>query len=83
MLQLLEKSWSRPQTSQLQKLQCTKIEKGPQCIHYHHPSLHKSNTVNIGVASLHENEEVMLPAQVSLIRQEAADSVGLKEQGSR
>ena len=40
---------------------CTKIEKGVQCTHYHHPLLHKSNTVNIGVASLHENEEAMLP----------------------
>ena len=40
---------------------CTKIEKGVQCTHYHHPLLHKSNTVNIGVASLQENEEAMFP----------------------
>ena len=37
------------------------MEKGAQCTHYHHPLLHKSNTVNISVASLHENEEAMLP----------------------
>ena len=66
-----------------------------------HPLLHKSSTINIGVASLHENEEAMLPvtsadifgpnslckhgnilfnsgAQVSLIRQETADTPGLK-----
>ena len=66
-----------------------------------HLLLQKSNTVNIGVASLHENEEAMLSvtsthtfgsnylrkrgnvlfdssAQVSLIRQETADSLGLK-----
>ena len=77
------------------------MEKGAQCIHYQHPLLHKSNTVNSGVASLHENEEAMLSvtsadifgsnnlrkrenvlfdsgAQVSLIRPEAADSLGLK-----
>ena len=64
--------------------------------------LHKSNAVNIGVASLHENEEVILPvtsadifgcnilrkrgnvlfdsgAQISLIRQETADSLGIRE----
>ena len=80
---------------------CTKMEKGVQCTHCHHPLLHKSNTVSIGVASLHENEEAMLPvtstdlfgsnnlrkrgnvlfdsgAQVSLIRQETADYLGLK-----
>ena len=81
--------------------QCTKTENGVQCTYYHHPLLHKSNAVNIGVASLHENEEAMLPvtsadifgcnnlrkrgnvlfdsgAQVSLIRQETADSLGLR-----
>jgi hypothetical protein len=81
--------------------QCTKTERGIECSHYHHPLLHKNNAVNIGVASLHENEEAMLPvtsaeifgpnhirkrgnvlfdsgAQVSLIRQETADSLGLK-----
>ncbi|XP_028411085.1 uncharacterized protein LOC114533686 [Dendronephthya gigantea] len=41
--------------------QCIKTENGEQCAHYHHPLLHKSNTVNIGIASLHENEEAMLP----------------------
>ena len=84
-----------------QRRLCTKIEKGVQCTYYHHPLLHKSNTVNIGVASLHENEEAILPvtsadlfgsnnlrkrgnvqfdsgAQVSLIRQETADCLGLK-----
>ena len=73
-----------------------------QCTYYHHPLLHKSNAVNIGVASLHENEEVILPvtsadifgcnnlrkrgnvlfdsgAQISLIRQETADSLGIRE----
>ena len=40
---------------------CNKIEKGVQCTHYHHTLLHRSNIVNIGVASLHENEEAMLP----------------------
>ena len=81
--------------------QCAKTEKGVQCTYYHHPLLHKSNAVNICVASLHENVEAMLPvtsadifgsnnlrkrgnvlfdsgAQVSLIRQETADSLGLK-----
>ena len=81
--------------------QCTKTENGVQCTYYHHPLLHKSNAVNIGVASLHENEEAMLPvtsadifgsnnlrkrgnvlfdsgAQISLIRQETADSLGLR-----
>ena len=81
--------------------QCTKTENGVQCTYYHHPLLHKSNAVNIGVASLHENEEAMLPitsadifgcnnlrkrgnvmfdsgAQASLIRQETADSLGLR-----
>ena len=88
---MFEKSWSRAQTT----------ENGVQCTYYHHPLLHKSNTVNIGVASLHENEEALLPvtsadiyscnnlqkrgnllfdsgAQISLIRQETADSLGLR-----
>ena len=36
---------------------------------YHYPLLHKSNTVNIGVASLHENKEAMLllPQQIYLV----------------
>ena len=83
------------------KRQCTKSENGNQCTSFHHPLLHKSNNVNIGVASLSKSHESMLPvitanifgpeniqkranvlfdsgAQISLIRQETADCLGLK-----
>ena len=83
------------------KRQCTKSENGIQCTLFHHPLLHKSNNVNIGVASLSKSHESMLPvitanifgpeniqkrvnvlfdsgAQVSLIRQQTADCLGLK-----
>ena len=53
----------RRQANCKRRRQCTKTEKGVQCTYYYHPLLHKSNAVNIyiGVASLYENEEAMLP----------------------
>ena len=83
------------------KRQCTKSENGIQCASFHHPLLHKSNNVNIGVASLSKSHESILPvitanifgsenvqkranvlfdsgAQISLIRQQTADCLGLK-----
>ena len=69
---------------------------------FHHPCFHKSTALNIGVASLSEPHETLLPvitckiygqngfqkqsntlldsgAQVSLIREETAAALGLKE----
>ncbi len=43
------------------KRQCTKSENGIQCTSFHHPLLHKSNNVNIGVASLSKSHESILP----------------------
>ncbi len=83
------------------KRQCTESENGIQCASFHHPLLHKSNNVNIGVASLSKSHESILPvitanifgpenvqkranvlfdsgAQISLIRQQTADCLGLK-----
>ena len=83
------------------KRQCTKSKNGIQCTSFHHPLLHKSNSVNIGVASLSKSHESMLPvitanifgpksiqkranvlfdsgAQISFIRQETANCLGLK-----
>ena len=80
---------------------CTKTENGKECPHYHHPLLHKSIVVKIGVASLSNPQETLLPvitctiygqngfqkqgntlldsgAQVSLIREETAATLGLK-----
>jgi hypothetical protein len=41
--------------------QCTISENGTQCTAFHHPLLHKNNNVNVGVASLSNNHESMLP----------------------
>ena len=43
------------------KRQCTKSENGIQCTSFHHPLLHKSNNVIIGVALLSKRHESMLP----------------------
>ncbi len=82
------------------KKQCTKVEKGNQCTSTHHPLLHKPKAENIGVASLSDQNDSMLPviaanicgsngvhksgnvlfdsgAQISLIRKETADNLGL------
>ena len=80
---------------------CTKQENGTQCEHFHHPLLHKSNVVKIGVAAVPSDQGALLPvmsaiiygqneiqkngnilldtgAQVSLIRFDTAESLGLK-----
>ncbi|CAB4014721.1 Hypothetical predicted protein, partial [Paramuricea clavata] len=41
--------------------QCTKVERGNQCTSTHHPLLHKSRTTHVGVASLSEQKDTMLP----------------------
>ena len=81
--------------------QCTKSENGAQCTFTHHPLLHRNNSVNVGVASVTDNQDSLLPvisaniggqdgrykrgnvlldsgAQISLIRRETADSLGLR-----
>ena len=40
---------------------CTKTENGRECMHFHHPLLHKSTAVKVGVASLSEPHETLLP----------------------
>ena len=40
---------------------CTKTENGKECTHFHHPLLHKSTAVKIGVASLSDPHETLLP----------------------
>ncbi|KAK3736377.1 hypothetical protein QZH41_006148 [Actinostola sp. cb2023] len=85
--------------------QCAKTENGEQCRHKHHPLLHKSTSVKIGVAMATNTEEAILPvlsaninngnglfkrgnvlldsgAQISLIRQETAENLGLKGKDS-
>lgn len=81
--------------------QCSEIENGKQCTSFHHPLLHKSTKVNVGVALTNENQAALLPiisvnicgsdklykrgnvlfdsgAQISLIRLETAENLGLK-----
>ena len=81
--------------------QCPEIENGKQCTSFHHPLLHKSTKVNVGVALTNENQAALLPiisvnicgsdklfkrgnvlfdsgAQISLIRLETAENLGLK-----
>ena len=41
--------------------QCTKSESGKQCTFYHHPLLHKSQTAHIGIASLSNQKDSILP----------------------
>ena len=80
---------------------CTKQENGKQCEHYHHPLLHKSNAIRLGVAAFAAGKGALLPvmsaiihgqngiqkkgdilldtgAQVSLIRSDSAELLGLK-----
>lgn len=80
---------------------CTKQENGKQCEHYHHPLLHKSNAIRLGVAAVAAGKGALLPvmsaiihgqngiqkkgnilldtgAQVSLIRSDIAELLGLK-----
>ena len=40
---------------------CTKTENGKECTHFHHPLLPKSTAVKIGVASLSDPQETLLP----------------------
>ena len=41
--------------------QCTKVESGNQCSSTHHPLLHKTKTTHVGVASLSDQKDIMLP----------------------
>lgn len=41
--------------------QCTKSENGAQCTSTHHPLLHRNNSVNVGVASVTDNQDSLLP----------------------
>ena len=82
--------------------QCTKTDNGSQCTQFHHPLLHKSSAVSIGVATTQSHQATMLPvitarmsgvngfhkmgnvlldsgAQISLLRNETATMLGLKE----
>ena len=82
------------------KRQCMKSENGKQCPQSHHPILHKSNALTIGVVMATETKEAILPvlsanignaddlfkrgnvlldsgAQISLIRQELAETLSL------
>ena len=82
------------------KQQCAKTENEIRCPHHHHPLLHKSNSLKVGVAMTTQINEVVLPvisanigskdglfkrgnvlldsgAQISLIRQETANALGL------
>ena len=40
---------------------CTKQENGKQCEHYHHPLLHKSNAIRLGVAAVAAGKGALLP----------------------
>ena len=40
---------------------CMKTENGRECMHFHHPLLHKSIAVQVGVVSLSEPYETLLP----------------------
>ena len=84
----------------LKSRQCTQQENGIQCMQKHHPLLHRSNSIKIGVAMTTEKEAVLpiltaniggansvfkrgnvlldTGAQVSLILQSTATSLGLK-----
>ena len=46
---------------------CTKQENGVQCEHLHHPLLHKSNTIGIGVAAVAAGQGVLLPVISAII----------------
>ena len=41
--------------------QCTVTENGKQCTSFHHPLLHQSTKAKVGVASINENQEALLP----------------------
>ena len=68
---------------------CTIQENGKQCEHYHHPLLHKSNAIRLGVAAVAAGKGALLPvisaiihgqdgAQVSLIRSDIAEILELR-----
>ena len=46
---------------------CTKQENGKQCEHYHHPLLHKSNAIRLGVAAVVAGKGALLPVMSAII----------------
>ena len=46
---------------------CTKQENGKQCEHYHHPLLHKSNAIRLGVAAVAAGKEALHPVISAII----------------
>lgn len=46
---------------------CTKQENGKQCEHYHHPLLHKSNAIRLGVAAVAAGKGALLPVMSAII----------------
>ena len=46
---------------------CTKQENGKQCKHYHHPLLHKSNAIRLGVAAVAAGKGALLPVMSAVI----------------
>ena len=57
---------------------CTMVENGVQCTHKHHPLLHRTNTVKIGVATATDSNEVILPVVTANI----GNSNGIFKQGN-
>ena len=52
--------WTRRQ-------RCTKQENGKQREHYHHPLLHKSNAIRLGVAAVAAGKGALLPVMSAII----------------
>ena len=49
------------------KQRCTKQENRTQCGHYHHPLLHKSNAIKIGVRAVSSDQGAFLPVMSASI----------------
>jgi hypothetical protein len=81
--------------------QCTEKKNGVQCVHFHHPFLHRNGSQRAVVTSVTTDQQALLPvisvnidgennlykrgnvlldsgAQLSLIRQETAETLGLE-----
>ena len=61
MFQLSQESRPHRHANCSRRKQPTEVENGNQCTFFHHPLLHKTKTANIGVASLSDHKDSVLP----------------------
>ena len=64
----LKKAWREHRMENCIRRQlCSKQENGKQSKHYHHPLLHKSNAIRLGVAALAAGKGALLPVMSAII----------------